>query len=264
MRKPALSIHPKLASGVDLVIGGIFFFFLPRLGADWQVGMWLGVRAIFFAMLLFLTYYSPLRRRSLHWLAFLIFVGGVLSWLLLIDQPLLWNVVAFVGVVAPAASFWLLPSNPEAVSFALKPERRWRLMMVIVGFAGLSTALFGSAVLQLVAPLPWVGLSAAAALVIAAISAWWWHEYGIPLNARSGMILGVVTLVSFEASLLLWWWPLGYFVSGFIFTWWWYVLWLFFRFLLSPSGIHWRKQAQFLIGNTVLMVMYLVLVARWY
>jgi len=51
--------------------------------------------------------------------------------------------------------------------------------------------------------------------------------------------------------------PFGYATVGALLTWIWYILQLLVRFHFSERGVDWKKQIPFLVGNIVLMILFL-------
>lgn len=172
-------------------------------------------------------------------------------------------IAAVAGPIITAIMYALMPPAAAELSFALKPARRARLMLVILGLYGLSVTVGAASTLQLVNSTVFL-LFWAAGIISATVAAlWWWFEYGLPLNKKMYIAGGLVFFIMAQLTWFLWWWPVGYLVNSFLTVWGWYLLWLLFRFELTAEGVNWKKQTPFLIFNFVLLALYLLFVVRW-
>lgn len=259
----APSFHPKLAAGLDFIFSVIMLWWFVNLTNFWWVGIWFLFRIALWAGLLWLVYYSPGASRVRHLLTLIVFNIGGSVFLLITDWRPARYLMEVIYVVGPAVSFWLLPSSAQILSFATKPERRWRLALTTVGVAGIFSAWFAVYIFQLLA-LEWWWLAwLITALLATFISGWWWREYGIVYNKKFFIWLAGLGLILSEILAVVWWWPIGYLVGGCLMAWLWYLLWLVLRFNLTAEGINWRRQKWFILINLFLIVLYLLILARW-
>lgn len=259
----ALSFHPRLAAGLDFIFGAVMLWWFFNLPNFWWVGIWFVFRIFLWVGLLWLVYYSPGVKRTGHLLTFITFNLGATALLSILDWWVSRYLAAIIYAVAPAISFWLLPSSAQTLSFAIKPERRWRLALTTFGVAGIFCAWFAIYIFQLLSMQWWWAAWLITTLLITFISGWWWREYGLAYNKKFFMWLGGLALVLMQILAIVWWWPIGYLVGGCFMAWVWYVTWLMLRFNLSGEGINWKKQKWFILTNILLMTLYLLLLARW-
>ncbi len=258
-----ISLHPKLAAVLDALVGGGLLFVITRLDTLAGLLVWFLARVAWWALLTHrLVFYPPMVRRGRHLASLIFFQFGALAFMAFTDWRPAWLVGGLLFVSLPALSFWLLPAEREVLSFIVKPERRSRFLLTVMGLSGWWSGIFGAAVFQLVPALTW-WLPLVGSVVSAAVGWWWWSEYELIITRRqiwSALTLGLVML---NGSVVFLWWPLGPFVSGLLLAWIWYLLWLILRFYQTSEGINWKKQARFLIINVILMILYLGLVVRW-
>lgn len=261
--KKTLSVHPKLVAVVEALLGAAWlawFFYLPSF--TW-LGIWAGARVAIWVGESAVAYYPPTVSRGRHLLSLVFWLVGITLFLLLSDWPLSRYVLGGIFVAGPAVSWWLLPSAAAPLSFVSKPERRWRLIMAVVGVAGVWSGWLAGSMLQLV-PLSWWWLGwLSVSLLVVGVTAWWWREYRVALARRGYWWLAGLLLLYLELSAAVWWWPLGYLAGGLLLTWVWYISWLLVRFHLTVEGIVWGKQRWFIIVNAVLLALYLGLAVRW-
>jgi len=258
-----LSFHPRLAAGLDLVLGLVFLWWLGQIGEWWMLMLWAALRLGLWVLLVRLAYFSGKINRWSHFLSLAVFGLGALLLLMFIEWVGAWYAVAFCFVVFPALSFWFLPAKEVEFSFEFKPYRRWRFLLSIFGLMGIGSGLLATAAFQLFYNINnavwWVAL----ALASTALALWWWHEYGVAWNRMMAIWLGAFFVLMFELVGILMLRPIGFLASGLILIWWWYILWLLIRFHLSPGGIIWKKQQWFLAVNAVAMILFLLLGVRW-
>ena len=257
-----ISLHPKLAAAIDFVFGVAFLLALTQVNSKKKLLAWIGGCFLVWAVLVFVTYYPAQIKKITHWLTLAWFAVGMVLWLIFIDWRVAWYVVGLVFVLLPAVSFWLIPTEHKVLTFVTKSYRRWRFLMSVAALSGIFSAVGASFTLQLFSPFPW-WLSFVGALVAGGVAMWWWQEYDLGFSRRAWLTAGVLTLLFLELDLVVRLWPLGYFASGLLLAWCWYLLWLIFRFYLSPEGLIWRKQRPFLIFNGILLFVYLVFLVRW-
>jgi hypothetical protein len=259
---PYISLHPKLAAGLELVLGFVWLTFLPQIDFWWKLLIWGAVRLVWWAILIRLVFYSTGLSRFKHFFSLALFNVGIVSYIVFIDQLVTRQIVEVLAVALPAISLWLLPSTDLELSFALKPERRWRFFLSVLGLSGVwSGIIAGRAFGVYFIHISW--LVAVATLITGAVSAWWWWEYALPVSRRFWESLAVIMLLTFEAAWAVTVSPLGYFEGGLVITWLWYTLWLLMRFHISPDGIVWRKQIVSFVINGAGLVALITLVARW-
>ncbi len=259
-----ISFHPKLAAFIDILANLAMFWGLFRL-ANWQMFLaWFVFRTILWIFFIRLVYYPKGISRLRHFASLLFFHIGVLLALIFME----WNSAVLltiaVFVVFSAVSFWLLPvkNDPGTINFIIKPYRRWLFLMDAFGLSLFWSSLFAGSSFQLIDfNRFWLGLIFASFLT-SLISYWWWREYGVENDDKLWWSAIVCFLIFLELSFVLWLWPLGFLVNGFIIIWFWYVFWLMIRFNLSRDGINWRKQNTFLVINIILFIAFLFLV-KW-
>jgi hypothetical protein len=240
----------------------VWLTFLPHIDAWWKLLLWGAVRFVVWAVLIRIIFYSAGLSRAKHFASLALFNVGAVAYIVFIDQLVARQVAEALAVVLPAISFWLLPSTDQELSFALKPERRFRFFIAILGLAGMwSGIIAGKAFGVYLIHIGWfVGVGT---FITSLTSLWWWWEYGLPLGRRFWQSLVASTLIVLEAAYAVTVSPLGFFEGGLLIVWLWYVLWLLFRFHLSADGIVWRKQWFFAVSNAVLMLLFLMFVVRW-
>ncbi len=259
-----ISLHPKFAASIDLLVSAVFLFSLKEFAHSWwSIGLWLGLRVLLWALLIWIVYYAEEMSRPKHLFSLVALSLGSLAFLLFIEWNIAWYVYAGLFSLLSAFSFWLLPASHVDLAAFLKPHLRWRFLMSVVGLAGIfqgAQAVISFQIIQSVSSLVWLSL---AALFAALFAGWWWWEYGAKINHRFWVWFGawfVVTLEFFWVLNLL---SLGYLVSSLILIWCWYVVWLLVRFNLSSEGIHWQRQLWFLGINALLFIFFLIFIARW-
>ena len=197
-----------------------------------------------------------------HFITLCLFLLGALSFLLFIESTPVWSLIGFAFAFIPAFSFWLLPVNSGQPVFVFKPYRRWRLLMSTFGLLGLWSGGYATATLQ-VFPFSTPLFIILATIISTLTAAWWLREYNSEVNQVFWFWVAAIFLIILELSIVLFLWPIGYFVSGFLLAWFWYIIWIMARFHLSTLGINWKKQIYFFIGNGILMILFLLLIVRW-
>lgn len=260
MKLSSISLHPKLGAAFDAFVSLGLLLWLPVVGHTASLIVWGLTRLIAWLLLVAAVYYPPGFSRLRHFLTLGLFWCGVTTALIFIDRQALWYLVAISVLVLPAVSFALIPSAQAALSFIIKPWRRWRLTMVVFGLMGIFSGLFAASVFQVVPPLTW-WVPLLSGLFSALIAEWWWREYAVPPRTERLSLL-VFALVFAELTAIVGFWPLGYFASGLLIVWLWYVSWLMMRFHLSTEGVNWKKQTPFLIINATLLIIFLFIL-RW-
>ncbi len=259
---PYISLHPKLGAVLELIIGLVWLTFLPQIDFWWKLVIWGAARLVVWVVLLRLVFYSTGLSRFKHFFALALFNIGIIAYIVFIDQLLTRQVVEALAVALPAISIWLLPSTDQELSFALKPERRWRFFIAVLGLSGMwSGIIAGRAFGVYFINIGW--LVAAMTLITSAVSAWWWWEYALPIGRRFWESLFVITLLTLETGWAVTVSPLGFFEGGLVIIWMWYVLWLLMRFHISAEGIVWRKQIVSFVINGAGLVALVTLIARW-
>ncbi len=262
MLKKTLSFHPHLGASLDLVFGLIFWWWLRGISNAWVLGLWLLFRVLLWGLLIWLVSYVKGLKRWQHFATLCLFLVGATSLLLFIEWPLVWSLIGFSFAFIPAVSFWLLPSVSGQPIFVAKPYRRWRLLMSTFGLLGLWSGGYATAVLQVFPFSTWIFVLIAT--VISTLTALWWlQEYGSVVNNIFWMWVVAIFLIILELSTVLFLWPIGYFVSGFLLVWFWYIVWIMARFHMSTLGINWKKQIYFFVGNGIFILLFLLLIVRW-
>lgn len=261
-KKIRISIHPKLAAVLDVLIGiGLVWIFNHTLTSWWMMIVWVLARVVWWIILMRGVYYAQAIRRTDHLRSLLAFQIGVSITILFIDWTLNRYIWGALLVLAPALSFWLLPTHASDLSFVAKPLTRWCLMLTVIGIAGVWSG--AAAITVFYSFWYWIIVWIAATLWTMVLSVVWWREYDAPRDRQLLLwILGVGSIL-LEISAVLLLWPIGFLIIGVLITWLWYLLWQLGRFYFSTEGIEWRKQLRFLISNVVLIIIVIVGIARW-
>lgn len=257
-----ISLHPKLAAIIDAVFSLVLLWWINSLKAPWLIALWFAVRIAWWAVLVQVVYYPPHLSRFRHLLSLSIFNAGIVPYLLFSDFSII-SLIRIFLVIIPLVSFWLVPSEEDALSVMIKPHRRWNFFMSVFGVSGVWLMLFAGSTFQIIYGWQIPVSIFLASVVTAAISWWEWNQYGIDF---SRLLLGlslIITIILLELGAIIFLWPIGYFVGSFFITWVWYLVWLMFRFYLSRDGINWSRQKFFLISNLFLMMIFLALIVRW-
>ncbi len=263
MTLKSLSLHPKFAGFLDVVVGLLFLFAIKRVSLWWVLLIYIVARLILWMVLIRLVYYPQNLKRFWHLLTLAAFHLGTVILLLFVEWRPSWYLISLVYVIFPVISFWLLPAKSEGhMSFAMKPYRRWRFWMSTFGLFGLWSGTFAAVFLQILNINYWF-LLIGASLITTAITMWWWKEYGVEKNSRLLWWTGCVGIFVLEIAWVMFRWPLGYFASAMILVWFWYDIWLLARFHLLPAGINWPKQILFFITNGILLIAFLILIVKW-
>lgn len=258
-----ISLHPKLAAVMDGVVGLVLMLALPKMSSWWLVFFWFSARALWWIVLVQFMYYPPLISRVKHFLSLILFNAGILFLLIFVDWPGGWNMAAAIFIVLPLASFWQVPERADELTVLTKPHRRILFLLVAMSIAGLWSGVEALAVFQVIRGLTLGLVAATAVAAVTLMSGWWWKEYGVAWSAKFFYCLIALGLILLELTGVMLVWPLGYLVSSFLLTWLWYLVWMLFRFYLTPEGIDWRSQRWFLLFNFVLLVLFLGVIVRW-
>lgn len=259
-----ISLNPKLAAVIDLVINAFLLFsFKILLHSWWLVGIWFGVRVAVWGAAMWMVYYPKEMSRWKHLASLAALTIGSLAFLLFIEWNFAWYLFAVLFSLLSFFSFWLLPDSHVSLAAFLKPHLRWRFLMSAVGLAGIfegAQAIISFQITPSVGAWVWLSL---ASLFASLFAGWWWWEYGITINKRFWIWLGAWFLATSELFWVLNLLPLGYLVSSLILIWCWYVLWLLVRFNLNADGILWKKQILFLGTNAFLFIIFLTFIVSW-
>lgn len=263
MQLPKLSFHPRLAAGLDLIVGLFLLWWISgNIHSASALGWWLIIRWAWWAVIIPFAYYPSGISRFVHFFTLAVFNLGLLGYLAIISSAFSWIILGAIFLIGPSLSFWLIPGGRTDLSFALKPFRRWRFLLSVISICGIWSGILALPIFQIFGyGLAWLAILAGS-FFSALISIWWWREYGLVFGRSMYISAGVLFLLIAEFGAVLLFWPIGYLSSGFLLTWFWYVLWLMMRFKLSESGIDWKRQRIFLLGNAALITIYLFLI-RW-
>jgi hypothetical protein len=259
----SISFHPKLAFGLDLVLGLVFLWWLTQINVWWVLLLWVGFRLALWAIMVRLAYFSLSVSRWPHYFSLTVFGLGSLLLLIFSDWSGAWVVLGGASALFPALSFWFLPAKEIELSFEKKSYRRWRFLLSIFGLTGIVSGMMAIATFQLFYNVSNAIWWFAAAIVATVVALWWWREYGIKWSRRVGLWAFMFFLLMAELVGILMLWPIGYLADGLLIVWWWYILWLLVRFHLSSDGIVWKKQTVFLAFSAVAMILFLVFAVRW-
>jgi hypothetical protein len=265
MLKPiSFSVHPKLAAVIDTFVNlGLLWWLKKGVNSWWEVGLWLLVRIVIWVLAMGLVYHPKEMKRFSHLASLIGLTVGTLAFLLFIEWNLSWYATAFLFTFLSGFSFWLLPTSEVSLSAFLKPHIRWRFVMSVVGLAGIfagTQAIISFQIMPLISPWVWYTVASVCA---AGFAGWWWWEYGIPVNKRFWIWVGIWFLIIWELCWVLNVLPLPYLVTSLILIWCWYASWLLIRFNFTSKGINWQKQVWFLSANGILFTIFLFFIARW-
>lgn len=264
MGKRLLSFHPKLAAAIDVLAALAFLSLLPVLNSWWLLSVWFLARLVWWGWLASAMYVPSFVSRVKLFISLAIFHLGTVWFLIFTVYPW-WYLFAGVAAVFPAVALVLVPSRDDALSALGKPVRRALLFLQATGLMGLASGFSALTLFQALSG--WSTLFGGAFLLFSTlmISIFLWREYGLApaphLPVAIGVLGLIVTELIYSAILVP---PLGYLVSGFVFVWLWYVVWLMLRFALSPEGIEVPRQSWFLAVNASLLILFLIFVVRWH
>jgi hypothetical protein len=260
---PSISLHPKLATGLDVLMSLVLLILFKQVHSWFFLYAWFFLRIVWWGVLIRLVYYSPGLQRSRHLVALTIFNGGILCFFLFIDWIWSWYGTAVLFVVGPAISFWLLPVVNTNLSFISKPQKRLRFVLTSIGLAGMWSAICAIASLNVYPFLMWWIWIVVGAVVTGIVSGLWWREYETSPAHNFWIWVGAQVLLIGEVAGVVIMWPSAFLINGLFITWLWYLFWLLGRFHLSQEGIFWKKQIPFLIINAVILGLLLLFVFRW-
>lgn len=262
----AISLHPKLAGFIDVFVAIAYLWWFGRLSSPGVLGVWFAFRPLWWAVILAVMYYPAAQSRFREWLSLTVLHLGFTGLFLIVPRSsgqLSSPLVSAVYLALPLISFLMIPTGAAELSFTGKPLRRLQLIMAVAGVGGLASALFAAPVFQVITRGGFYLGGLFVVLLASSIGAWWWRIYTDAPPRHIFFDCIAFALLLFEIAYALQQLPLGFLVTGFLFTWVWYIVWLLLRFHLSREGIYWRRQAPFLVGNLLLMIAYVALVARW-
>jgi hypothetical protein len=263
MQIKKISLHPRLAAIGMLLIQGALLGGVGFVETFFGVAVWVVVAALAVFLFIYkLVYYPSTVKRLHHALALLLFDVGLLGYFIFIEALFAWIMLGIIFVILPVGSFLFIPADSTVLSFTVKPLRRWCFLVTVAGFSGFFTALSALFMFQIIS-LTRVWVLFLGAIAAAGVAMWWWIIYELPRARRFWISAAVLALIFLEFLFVIIIWPLGYLANGFLLTWVWYILFLLFRFYVSPEGLDWKKQKMFLIINGALMVLYIVFFVRW-
>lgn len=258
-----ISFHPYLAAFLDLLAGLFFVFCAFHLLFNWWIVFaWFVARALWWAGLVYLTFYPSDISRCDHFLALVLFNTGVMFLLLFSEWTGAKIIAAAILIAGSALSFVLIPSQKNSLSFVAKPERRILLMLSFLGILGIWVGINAIIIFEY-RLIPKIWLILFGALITTAVSAWWWAMYNLKFNRDIKIWTGAVGLIVLELAWGLSTTSVGHIVFGVLIAWVWYILWLMVRFHLSFDGINWKKQTPVLISNGLLFITFLLFLVKW-
>lgn len=261
--KNRISLHPRLAAFVELVVAVIFYSLLTRENQIWLVVVLIMLRTAWWGMLTQLTFYPEFRSRLAHLLTLLFFNFAVSGILFLTSQTYARSIVVAVSIILSAGSFFLIPASNEVVLALAKPERRLRWLMAIVTVAGLWGIIFGLNTFQYISGRIAFGIMSVGVLLTAVLSQWWWYEYERLVPSRRLLGAALLGLIVGQIVYVLHLWPLGQLTNTLLATWMWYVVWMIIRFYFSQEGIRWSQHRYTLSLQLVALITLLIFVVRW-
>jgi hypothetical protein len=262
MSKRLISLHPKLAALIEGVVTLLLLWWLKSPTSFVLLGSWFAVRLGWWIILVQLTYYPPFMGRWRHLVALGLSNIGALAFLVFGDASTMYYIWALT-VGLSVFSFWIIPSRADELSVMEKPHRRAKLFLSLFGIAGIWLTTEACIAFQLVTNWQILETIIGAALVTAVVSLVQWYEYNGNWSAKYVLLAGLISLLLIELATVLLLWPVGYIVTAFLISWWWYILSLMIRFYLSRDGINWPRQRNFLILNSLIMIIFLLFIVRW-
>lgn len=250
--KIVLAYITSILSGIVASVALLLFFLFPN---------WYALIAVMVFWLLFiflLSYQSAIKTSTILLQissAFTLF--GLLSILDNVILKLL--LIAFGGIMFGAIWWWDVMVSKSSIHFLQKPWRRLVVMLWAGNVYAFSTTLAGIHTFT-----PEVSLVLLSGLEsvfsgFAAYMIWSLYETQTVRGIVWALIIGLVIA---EITGVIHFLPFGYFVIGLLITWFWYIAELLTRYHLSRSGIVWRQQFWFLVGNAV-AVSLLLYIVRW-
>ncbi len=257
-----ISIHPRLAAVIEGIVSAVFLLIILRLQDALLVMAWFLIRLVWWSLLVNLVYYPPYISRFKHLTALGFSNVGAVSAVVFSDTSNL-LVSQIISFVLPVVSFWLIPASANSLSVMEKPHRRWKFFMAMFGVFGVWLALSALLTFQIISGVKYFYSAIAASILVVGLSVYEWREYGEKFSKKLFKMAAILLLLAIEAAGVVYLWPTGYFVSAFFLTWFWYISWLLFRFNMTDSGINWAKQRFFLLGNALLMSIFLTFIVRW-
>ncbi len=262
---PKISLHPQLAACIEVLFGLGLWYSLATFSLWWQVVLWVVVRLGLWVALTSVVYYGAGLKRWDHLLCLASFGLGMLGIVLFIDHTDLswsWYATEFLFVIVPAASFVVLPSGSSSLPYVPKPARRWQLCLSTLGVAGLWSGIGALGDFN-IAPLgSWLWIIAGV-LCSTLLAWWWWRRYEIFYPRRLFFWVLVFFLLFLEAAWVVMFWPLIFLSASIVLSTVWYLLWLIGRFHLSKEGVDWRRQAPLFVLTGLLLLIFLLFIARW-
>ncbi len=261
-----ISLHPKLAAGLDIVAAFIFLWLIKIIphGWYWALG-WASARVLWWVLLSQFMYFPSYAKRLPHWLSLLFFQMGIAGYFLFLEPGSAYLLASLLFICVPFISFWLVPEHEQSLPVVAKSYRRWRLMQSAVGVTGLWTTVFAIDTYQFIGQtLHLLFLVGGAVLVTSFISSWWWYEYDNNVHARFWVASALMCAIAAELAYVFLLLPWGYLVAGFVFGWIWYIIWILMRYHLSSEGIRWQRQRWFVFLNVVLIALFLIFIVRWH
>ncbi len=173
--------------------------------------------------------------------------------------------VAICGLCGSASIAFLLGTlRYQQASFdqhMAKPIRRIMMSLVVWSVYIIVATMFAFSLFFPKIPVWGWGLIQTVYVVYATFLIW---KLYIPISVTSSALwLLVIAIIQLELFWLFQFFPFGYFASSLLLTWIWYIITLFIRFHVSPQGIIWKKQREFLIINGLLYTAFLVFIIRW-
>lgn len=260
-----ISLHPKLAATLDLLVGLVFLWFTSAVRGWYGIVIWIIARLFWWVLLSQLMFYPSYEKRFHHWLSLLFFQVGIAAYFVFLEPGVAYALISILFIALPFYSFWLVPERADTLPVVAKSHRRWRLMQSVVGVAGLWTGIFALITFQIISERLHSVLTVGAGIIATAfITSWWWYEYKVAVTKKfwllNALMIVILSELAFVSILLPW----GYLVAGLLFGWIWYVLWIMLRFHLSNDGINWSRQRWFVIINGVVFAMFLLFLVRWY
>jgi len=187
-------------------------------------------------------------------------LSGMIS---LIELPLLRRGLVFFGTALFAALFAALIAPSEgAIHIAQKPVRRFIMLIWVFDAYAIGTTAFALSVFFPNVPFWLIAFISAVILAYIAFEIWSLY-YKFQTKSSVAMWFSILAFAMFELMFVVDLLPFGYLVAGLLTAWIWYLLQLFVRFHFGPTGVIWKKQWRFLLGNALLFSLTLLFLVRW-
>lgn len=256
---PLKVIQTGLSAGAGLFVVGLFSFLLI-FPFRWTffiiLALWLPAYLLLIKRLAKLSHQkTPVVPLAAATTMSLLAILSLVEW-----PPLQWFVILLAGALS-ALLVALTIGHRGDMTYEYKRVRRLFAMLWTFDAFAAATMLYAIAIFFPVVPFSL--LAATSGIVYAGAAFMVWRLYAnVSLRSQLPWILAFA-LIMIEFSWVIYRLPFGYFAAGALTTWIWYVAQLLARFHFSLSGINWKEQRWFLLGNAVAFAAVIALYIRW-